>query len=201
MASSTEICNLALSHIGVGKEIANLETEKSEEAAACRRFYDTARDEVLRDFTWPFATVMATLGLIEEDPNDEWSYSYRYPSDCLMFRRILSGQRTDTRDTRVPYKIAQDSSGTLIFTDQENAECEYTIREDDPLRYPPDFVLAFSFLLASYIAPRLTGGDPFKLGQRALQLYALQISKAQANAKNEEQPDIEPDSEFTRARG
>src|SRR5688572_11149621 len=111
MASETEIANLALSHLGVGKEIANLETERSQEAVACRRFYDTARDATLRDFSWPFATKIAVLGLIEADPNDEWDYSYRYPSDCLQLRRILSGVRNDTRDSRVPFKLAHDDSG------------------------------------------------------------------------------------------
>src|SRR5665648_440114 len=98
MSSATEICNMALGHLASGKEIANLETERSAEAIACRRFFDSARDAVLRDFSWPFATKIKALSLIEEDPNSEWAYSYRYPTDCLNFRRILSGTRTDTRD-------------------------------------------------------------------------------------------------------
>ena len=47
MASSTEIANLALSHLGNGTEIADLETERSSEASACRRFYDVALAQVL----------------------------------------------------------------------------------------------------------------------------------------------------------
>lgn len=200
MSSETEISNIALSHIGNSKEIQNLQTDRSAEGSACRRFYTPALEESLRDFAWPFTTKIADLGLVEEDPNDEWNFSYRYPSDCEMFRRILSGIRNDTRQSRVTYKIGRDSQGLLIFTDQEDAQAEYTVREDDPDRFPSDFVMAFSLLLASYIAPRVTNGDPFKLGVRAFELYAFSIAKARNNALNEQQDDEPPQSEFIRGR-
>ena len=197
--SSTSISNLALSHLGVGKSIASL-SENSQEAIACNRFYETARDATLRDHAWPFATKLAELALIEEDPNDEWDYSYRYPTDCLNIRRILSGYRKDTRDTVIPYKIAQDDSGLLIYTDSENAEVEYTMRATDAQFYPPDFELALSYRLAYYIAPRLTGGDPFKLQERVLKLYQWEISQAIASSVNEQRSDVEADAEMIRIR-
>lgn len=200
MASPTEISNLALSHLGIDKEIANLDTENSVEARACRRFYELARNATLRDHAWPFASKISELGLVEEDPNDEWGYSYRYPSDCLNFRRILSGMRNDSAQSRVPYKIIQDSSGLLILTDQSNADCEYTIIATDTLRYPPDFVNALSLRLAAYAAPKITAGTNLKLGDRAMQMYVFEISVAKSNGVNEEQSDQVPESEFIRAR-
>ncbi len=199
-SSTTAIANLAISHLGIGKEIANLDTERSAEAQACRRFYETAREITLRDFAWPFATKINELGLVEEDPNDEWAFSYRYPTDCLTVRRILSGIRNDNRQSRVPYRVTRDSSGLLIYTDMEDAELEYTIDETDVSRFPADFVMALSFLLATYTAPRLTGGDPFKLGPRAMELYQLELSKARATAANEEQAEELPDAEMIRVR-
>ena len=198
--SEVAIVNIALSHLGVGKEIANLVTEQSEEAECARRLYGTARDATLRDFPWPFATTIATLALIEEDPNDEWAYSYRYPTDCLYLRRILSGIRNDYRQSRVSYKIAQDSGGSLIYTDQGDAQIEYTARVTDPTRYPQDFVIMLSLYLAALIAPRLAGGDPHKLGDRAMKMYYLELSKAVSRAANEEQAEEAPVSEFERAR-
>lgn len=200
MASKVEICNLALSILGIGKEIANIETEKSEEASACRRFYDIARDNILRAFAWPFTTKITTLALIEEDPNSEWDYSYRYPSDCLYIRRILSGIRNDTRQSRVPYKIAQDDSGLLVFTDAENAEMEYTVKADNPQFYPQDFTLALSYLLATLIAPRITAGDPHKLGEKALRLYDYTVNKAAGLNYSEEQADQPIEAESIRLR-
>jgi hypothetical protein len=138
--------------------------------------------------------------LIEEDPNSEWSYSYRYPSDCLKIRRILSGIRNDTAQSRVPYKIARDDSGQLFFADLEDLEIEYTMRVEDVQQFPPDFVMALSFRLAGYVAPRVTGGDPFKMGERAVRFYDYEISKAEAAAINEEQPDQPVESSFITAR-
>lgn len=200
MASTTEICNLALSHIGVGKEISNIDTDKGQEASTCRRFFETCRDATLGDFAWPFANTRAALGLIAEQPNDEWAFSYAYPSDCVRPLRIISGIRNDTRQSRVPYKQVYSSATRLIYTDEEDAFLEYTARVDDPVLYPADFTLALSFRLAVYIAPRLTGGDPFKMGERAMRMYLDQISMAKASALNENQVEEDPQSEFIRAR-
>ena len=185
MATKTEICNIALSHLGISKEIANVDSEQSQEAKACRRFYDISRETVLKDFNWPFATKFATLNLIEEDPNDEWLYSYRYPNDCLFARRILSGFREDTEATRITYKIGKDDQGILFFSDKENAELEYTSDVTDVDLYTSDFKIALSYRLAHYIAARLTAGDPFNLADKCFQKYMLEISKASSNALNE----------------
>jgi hypothetical protein len=199
-ASEIAICNMALSHLGVAKEIANLETENSQEASACRRFFAQARDNTLRDYPWPFATKITTLALVEADPNEEWGYSYRAPTDFLRINRILSGVRNDSARTRVPYRIVRDESGLLIYTDKEDAEIEYVMRETDPSRYPGDFTMALSLRLAAYIAPRLTAGDPYKLGERALRLHSLEISKAEATSFNEEQAEEAPESEMVDER-
>lgn len=200
MATKSEIANLALSHLGVGKEISNLDTDNSSEGAVCRRFYEISKDATLRDFPWPFATKFRALALIDENPTTEWDYAYRYPTDCLKVRRILSGQRTDTNDSRESYKIGRDDGGQIIYTDFRDANIEYTLRANDPGQYPPDFTLALSFRLAFYIAPTVTAGDPFQLQQKMMQMYMYEISTAAKTAVNEEQPDVEPNSEFERSR-
>lgn len=201
MASDVEICNLALTHLGYGKEIALL-TESSAEARACRRVFSTLRDALLRDHWWPWATKFVTLAMVEQDPNSEWDYSYRYPADCLKFRRILpgSGLRSVAAEDKVPFRLGRDDSGLLIFSDKVDAEGEYTQRVTDTLRYPGDFANALSFRIASAIAPTITGGDPFKNRAQCYQLYDIELQKAKANAANEEQPDEEPASSLERAR-
>jgi hypothetical protein len=62
------------------------------------------------------------------------------------------------------------------------------------------FIEAYALLLASRIAPRVTGGDPYKLGPLAYQKYQQKIHEAQNNSLNEEQVDVQPESEFVRAR-
>lgn len=208
VASETEIANLALRHLGVGKTITSL-TEGSEESQACNTFYATCRDAVLRDFQWPFATVLAAMQLVHNFTTDavssttvgpEWSYSYRLPSDCLHLRRILSGTRNDTRATRVAYRRGRDSQGGLVFTDIQNAQIEYTFRETDTGRFDPDFQMALSWRLAAYIAPTITGGDQFGRGAEALKMYMMEIEKAKNNALNEQQDEELPDSELINAR-
>lgn len=202
LASANQICNLALSHLGIGKPIDDLETDTSQEAEACRLFFTVARDTTLRGFPWPFATKTDVLELVEEltGDADEWGYSYRYPSDCLKFRRVLSGSRNDSRQSRVSFKMGRDDVGQLIFCDIADAVAEYTVKDADPTRYPIDFYMALSYFLAHLIAPRLTKGDPFKLAQQNLQMHYLTIQKAQADGANEEQPDQEVESSFIRER-
>lgn len=199
--SETSICNMALSHVGQGEEIANLTTEKSAAASACRRFFDIARDVVLTDFQWPFARSFQTLSLIEENPNDEWGYSYRYPTDCLFIRRILSGNRQDSETTRIPFIIGSDDSGRLIYTDQDSAEIEFTKKITDTNKFPHSFQMALSYRLAMYIAPRLSAGDPFKLQQLLAQFYFQELDSARKTAHSEQTEDIKLDASFVRVRG
>jgi hypothetical protein len=200
MASKTEIANFALSLIGTSKAISNVDTDQTAMARAVRVFYDTARDAVLRDFPWPFATKNATLNLVESDPTDEWGYSYQYPSDCLMIRKILSGVRNDTRNSRVAYRIVRGAAGRVIYTDEETAEAEYTVRETDVLQYPPDFTFALAYKLAVLIVPRLSGSDPFKLIPGLKKDYQDALQRAAANALNEQQDETPPDSDYVSVR-
>lgn len=200
MASSLTICNKALSHLGIAKPIASL-TENSAEAQACNLFYTEVLETTLRDFEWPFAAKYATLVLDESEPNDEWAFSYIYPTDCLAIRKILSGTRSDTEDTKIPYEIGQNSTGAVvIFCDLEDAKLKYTVNSTNAGIYSSDFALALSYHLASFIAARITGGDKFKLGERALVKYLSYIASAQANSVNELNSDIRPESEFIRGR-
>lgn len=238
-SSKVQISNLALRHLATAKSIASMD-EKSTEAIAMAQVYDQAKDEVLRDFPWPFAGRVVSLALVQNQPTPEWGFSYRYPADCIAIRRFLSpGQiagpdpsawgyvqpmsayqsgRIATPQSRVKYRIMSDDDGLLIFTDfapvpatYDTAtppnlvtptlpQIEYTVEQDDANFYPPDFCQALSLLMASYAAPSLTGGDPNKLGKRALDLYEWAIVRAQANAANEEQPDLLPESEMMRER-
>jgi len=201
----TDICNLALSHIGVADEIASL-TEDSPEAQALNRFYTMAIDDTLRAFPYPFARKVVSLALISENGDDDhpdtnYLYSYVYPSDCLMARRIQSGIRTDYRSSRVSYDIMARDQGSIILTDMEDAILDYTSTDGrNPARWQADLGLAVSFKLAWYAAPRLTKGDPFKLRQQIYALWLQQNRRAQASALNEVQPDQDPDSELILSR-
>lgn len=191
---------MAISHLGIGKEIADVDSEKSEEARACRVFYDTAREATLKDHNWSFATKFATLGLVESDPTEEWSYSYRYPSDCLQVRRVLSGMRQDTLASEIPYRILYDNAGKLIYTDEGTPDIEYTANVEETSLFSAHFILVLSFRLAAFIAPRITAGDPFSNKEEMLGQYAFELSKAMASDMTEVVTDKHPESEFIKIR-
>lgn len=214
--SDTAIANAALGHVGNGSQIAVM-TEKSNEARACLLYYEEARDKVLGEFPWPFATRIATLALVETSPTSDWGYSYRYPSEALTVRILPSGfDRVAARGSPwgipcndwpfgyptipIPFRIVSDATGKLIYTDQADATVEYTVRETDPTKFDASFTEALEYLLASKIAPMVTGGDPFKLGPAAYQKYQVALSDARSRAANEEGRDPPPQSEFIATR-
>lgn len=220
VASQLQICNNALAHLAVGRVITTSILEETEQARACNRFYDQCRDEILRDFNWPFARKYAALivvagtdALPPVPASPDWQYAYRMPVDCLRPRRIPSGNRREVEATRVPFWVGQDQNGALIYTDfaPQDAtatsvalpQLEYTVTFPNPgdeALFAPDFAQMFSLLLAVYIAPAVTGGDPYKLGQRAMQMYEWARQRAQNNAFGAQQFDFPPESEFVRAR-
>ena len=191
---------MALFHLGTSKEIANVDTEQSQEAATMRVFWDLAREKILGEFPWPFATEILALGLIEEDPNDEWTYSYTYPSDALTIRKFQSGIRKDSRSSVIPYRVASDEDTKIIYVDLEEAVCEYTRNVTSTALFPAEFCLALSYLLASFSAYKLTKTGSSQLSKDMLLLYKISLAEAKSKALNEEQSDIEPEAEMIRGR-
>lgn len=113
--NDTDICNLALKHLGHSIEIATgaLLTERSKTAKIFRGIIENTRREVLRDFDWQFATGFAELNLIEEDPTNEWEYSYRVPEDAVRVRRLFADMgRKQGAAVRPPFRIVSDLYST-----------------------------------------------------------------------------------------
>lgn len=197
-----DIWNQSLRAVGNSTEVQSID-ENTAEANACRRFYGQARDEVLEEFPWPFAKVTLALALVEINPTTEWAFAYRYPQDCLTLRRILgtNGYQPMTTEQRIPYLIGTDDEGQLIYTNRCDAVMEYTKQVTNTTTYAPSLVKAIALKLAEYIAPSVTGGDPYKLGLQAGAKYPQALAAAQANAVNEEQALPQPPSEFIQVRG
>lgn len=199
---STIVSNLALSHLGNSNEIADVTTERSQEARACRAFLDISRDETLRDAALPTTRKTVTLALVTDDPTAEFRYSYRYPTDCLAVRGVVMDSVVRYYSPQLMsrlYVMAADDDGPLIKSNFADMGIEYIARITDPNFLPPDFRMAWSFKLAFYIAPRVTAGDPFKLGDRAANAYIEWIDKCKANAYNEESSIKAPASDLVTA--
>ena len=132
MASSTEIANMATSHLAISTNIGSLDTSVGPNATACRRFFDIAANTVQRKVPMAFATKRALLGLVREDPDDEYQFEYTYPADCQEAGRIVSGLITDNRQTQLQYKIMHGTSSRVIWTNVQDAELEYQLLQIYP---------------------------------------------------------------------
>lgn len=210
--SRTHLANMALRHVGVSQTLADVDnaSDRSAAARACRDFIDQAREEVLRDFDWPFArrvSASAGLALIEEDPSSEWQYSYRLPSDAVAVRRIINGStsRVETLATRIPFEMLADDDGAILYTDYVSSTGDplrvvYTTRVESVPRWPVDVAQSWALLLAGYIAPSITEGDELKLGERALAKYNWRLQRAMVNAANESVPDQPGDGTLVTSR-
>lgn len=152
------LCNLALSKIGISQRITDI-NEINDRAKACRLWYNPTRDLMLAKFAWMMASRKIAMGLVETDPDDgdgEWKYSYRYPTTCIVARRVVSPIMGLPSTEGVPFKVGGDASGRLIFTNQAEAVLECTVVREDEAEWGDAFAQAFATVLASNICNELT---------------------------------------------
>jgi hypothetical protein len=195
MISDVGICNLALSHIGLGA-IESLD-EASPAADQCKTVFAAGRDAVLRSHPWNFATKRKALADLGTPPTD-WLYRYEYPSDCLKARSILPLTQTDPPS---PFETAIDASLStrVLFCDQAAATLIYTAQIADPNMFDASFVRCFSWFLATEIAYPLTQNG--QALQSAQQMYLSILPGAMtADAGEGRSADVQ-DPDWMKARG
>ncbi|UPY96262.1 MULTISPECIES: hypothetical protein [Pectobacterium] len=199
MASEIEICNIALSRLGISRSINSL-TEQSKEAGACSLHYEPARDAVLSDFPWSFATKRVALADLNSAPSD-WQYAYRYPTDCMRVIEIMTpGTRTPTACQRIEYATGSDADGTgkLIYTDEPNAWLKYVGKVIDTNMFDAIFRDALAWRMAGEMAMQLGGNA--NLGQFAMQMYGQVLMSSASRSMEESQEAQPPIDPFTAAR-
>lgn len=191
------LCNRALAHIHQTQTtISDFATDTGNTADQCRNHYDFCRQFVLADHNWSFARKRATLTTLAGTPPATWLYQYEYPDDCLRFREIERQYRLGDP----PKWILENDSGTdiKILSDEADAIGIYTWDVELVTLFPPGFVSALGWYLASELAPALTGDQ--ELQRTCYQIYQGQIAAAQAVSSQEGQWDDELESPWERAR-
>ena len=180
MATELGIWNLALSHLGRDANVSS-PTESSAEAAYCRQFYATARDQLLAMHAWNFATKRVALALLDNDV-DSWAFSYARPADMLEPVALLLPGSTDDTDAQDYVQELNGEDARVIRTNVEDAVLKYTKLVTDPTRFTPLFAMALSFLLAYYMAGPLTHDE-----KKQASLFKMAMSllgKASSNDAN-----------------
>lgn len=201
------VCNIALSRIGVTKKIANLATDTTEEADVARLHFALELEATLRSYPWAFATKYdAALVLIsgsESAPvNDDWTYSYTIPLDCVFVRRIVTDEQRAFDPDPPMFRVGQNAAGTLdvLFTNELTPTIEYTCRPSCSVgRGDSLFRSALAWRLAAAFAPGLTRIKD--KDQDCLKQFELALERARVGDVREQQQDPDAvDADWIRGR-
>lgn len=201
MSSKTQVLNVALGRIGSTKQVANIATDRSKEAILARLFFDDEVAFILRDFPWPFATAYVALALVAggsgTPANNDWQYSYRYPSDCVFARRIATTAGRNNANPP-PFRVGRDSQGKLIYTNEATPTLEYTMLVTDTAEFDGMFTSMLAWRLGADLAPGSSriGG----MVDKCMNAYEFEKSKATARSLNEGQQEEPIESEMLRSR-
>lgn len=189
MPSETDICNLALLHIGA-RVIANLD-EASEEARKCKTLYYHQRDHVLESHPWGFAGKYVTLALVSGGDPQGFEYAYQIPSDCLSVREIYQESYTTGP---IDFVVV----GSEIWTNQEDAVLFYTMKMTDTGVFSALFVTTLSYKLASELVMPLRVDT--NLRKEMLAAYIGWLSYAATQDARQEHDTREKTDDFLAAR-
>lgn len=196
--TAAQLCNIALARVGQRQFIDNLD-ENNAQAKLCKTLYAPARDTVLESFAWQFAARRATLALLAAVTRDGWTYAYDLPSDCLAPREIYAGTRNPAGEQRIPWSVEDDPTyGRIVLTDQAEAVLSYTRAMETVALFPPLFIEALAWKLASDLALSLPVKPAvFPMTKRE---YEIALSRAIAAQLNQRQADAALDAEWIRGR-
>lgn len=179
MTSQVEIYNMALSNIGISETVQSME-ERSKARVTCSRFWEIARDAVLAQFPWAFATTYQSLAQIGTPPRG-WLYQYQYPTDCLKAMYITpagSTRRPMSMEHQPDFKTAFGEGGQIILSNTPDAELAYIVRVTDEGRFPPLVVEALAWKLATLIAMPMAAQRTIAESAGAAYVQAWQVAGA-----------------------
>lgn len=193
MISKIDICNLALAQLGQSP-ISSLEQE-NEKARRLKLFYAPVRDEVLRTHNWAFAGVEEPLVLLEEQPDLQGNFIYKYPSQALFIRSVL-----DTGHNRLAFQEAfrPELHSRVLLVRSLQALAQYTYRIVDENLFDAAFIKSFSLALACDLAVALTADT--QLAAQLLQKYTLSLEEARRSNTAENFVTMSSQDAFTEVR-
>ena len=195
----TDICNLALNHIG-REHIADL-NEDTEAARTCKMHYDLQRRVLLRAYTWSFAKKYVKLSELDvKTPG--WQYTYAYPNDCVMARKLYAEDNTwlylrKNFPNNMDQVLVNDNTKALVCN-HKDACLEYTYDVKDANLFTADFTQALSYYLAAAIAVPLTGSEQLAQAMASQGAGILQEAKFTMMGERDKVPDYP--SKYFKAR-
>lgn len=197
-----QIINLSL--VNLGQNVitqAQLTADAHPSAVAANLWYEPCRDEVLGANNWSFATVTQTLSALDID-DYKWDYVYSSPAVTLAVSTIWNVFNESTADIKDAQEFERRYIPTLgvtaIFSDLEDACAEFTYKVTDTTLWTTEFIMAFSYRLASAMAKSITGAG--ENGIAAGQIYNSLISEAKRLSFSEKPKKDGEDCSYINAR-
>ena len=191
------ICNLALSHLGM-KPITDLTadvTANNPSALALNRHWGPSRNDVFREFKWPFANVQAKIYHrvdITSDDYPEWQFFTTYPSSAVTVWNVFDETTVDKKRENlfeVVYNPILNERIICCNLDTLNAAyCEQTYNVTDTLLWDTKFIMAFSYRLAADCAMELSGDDKKALSLAQIYYSIIHEAKRIAHSEKKSKP-------------
>lgn len=202
MASEVDICNLALSRLGDSATISSLDPpEGSAQAERCARFYPFARNNLLELHSWKFATRRARLAELATVDSYNFQYAYAEPAGALRILAVLEATQANDQDSHVFDTMSDETAGNIIVTDLADATVLYTVLATDSGKFPPLFVEALSWSLASMLAgPTLKGDAGAAEAKRCTAQFVGVLTQARTTDANQRNMPIEHTPAWIKAR-
>lgn len=193
MASTIDICNLALFRIGQRGNLASIDPSESGSplSEACANFFEIAKNDFLEAFPWSFAVRRAALSKLASAPIG-YSAAYRLPSDCLRVIQLLYIQdesagyldrlcrrHAQRRLDLAEWDVEQVDGIPALLTDAAPDAVRYISTKVDVNKLTPLAADALSWLLASHLAGYILQGDAgMQQAQKCMQFYSATVDSA-----------------------
>lgn len=194
--TEVEAINLALSLLRE-EEIADT-AEDTKPAREARKWFGTARDEVLRETDWNFAEAWAQPAADPTANPGPLTIRYPLPAAALKVRHVEGLSSDDWKVLTVLAGAPAVETSVLVTNAAAPLVC-YTRRIDDVKLWDAQFLVAFARRLAAYMAPAFgksideTDGME-KASQRKVDAAARQDAREKAPTR------MPSDVPFIRAR-
>ena len=184
MSNAVTICNLALSHLGDTATVASIQPpEGSVQAEHCARFYPQALRSLLSLHHWGFATRYEPLRRVDKQGDARFAYVFALPSEVLEMVALY-----DAAGERMSFAV----QGQYVLADQPQIWGQWIDGAVEPNAFPPLFVEALAWQLASMLAgPVLKGDAGAAEAKRCLQMVSVYLPQAkEADANQYQRPAV-----------
>lgn len=162
MATSVDICNLALSILGDdGTVVSLIPPNCSDQAGHCARWYPVALRRILESNPWSFATKRSQLTKLNNVDASIYGYkgAYALPSQFMRALKIESAEYLSEGIDSDLYPelghfelgLVENNTNRVLFCNVTDPVLTYVAYVDNASLFPGYFVDALMLLLASYL--------------------------------------------------